>query len=68
MRIDQLWYNAIHDVIANPVISSRNGPMRETIGWIGQIVDIDFNFLRNKIRELSISYACAEFLWYMSNT
>ncbi len=39
---------------------------KECLGYSATLVDLDKNFLMNKVRKLSPVYACAELLWYLS--
>ena len=68
-NIDYLWLNAV-DLVLNygQTIESRVGNVKEILGFRSELVNIESTFLLNERRKLSPTYACAEFLWYMSGT
>jgi len=45
---------------------SRAGGTSELLGFSATLIDIEYNWLCNPIRDLCKSYASAELLWYMS--
>lgn len=65
--IDELWIDALRVIIDSGYdLDSRAGKCRELVGFQGVLTDPESTFLLNPRRRLSPSYACAEFLWYMS--
>ena len=61
-----MWKEALSDCLLGHHLESRVGKCHETIGYAGQLINIDGNWLTNERRALSPAYAAAEFLWYMS--
>lgn len=67
--MDKLWIKTLLDIESNGTrIESRNGWSSEILGYSEKLLNINNNFLFNKIRKLNPCYACAEFLWYLMQT
>lgn len=66
-HVDVAFHDAITDLVNCRVIGSRNGPMREIVGWQFSIPGSS-NWLSNERRALSPGYAAAETLWYLSGS
>ncbi len=67
--IDQMWMQIIEKLLGyGNETSSRVGKTKEIIAYKVILTNIEATFLLNKRRRLSPSYACAEYLWYMSLT
>jgi len=69
---DEMWTAMLRDCIAvseeGNFIDSREGGTAEVLGWHGTLVDPDKSLPTNSIRRLSLAYAGAEVLWYLSMT
>lgn len=48
------------------LLHSRNGQSTELVGESFKLTDIDRNVLQNPRRNMSLKYACAELIWYLS--
>lgn len=65
--VDQMWKQCIHDVfIDGRELKSRAGDSLEIIGWSGKLIHPRNNVITCSTRNFSVSYACAELLWYLS--
>lgn len=67
MNIDQVWNYAVRSLLRQPVIESRNGPMKEIVGY-STTIDMRHNWLWDEVRGAKSWYAAAELLWYLSAT
>ena len=67
-NLDNLWTLLIQDLMQLTDTPSRLGPTKEIMGYQGRLENIWKNILYNPIRKFSMSYACAEMLWYLSGT
>lgn len=67
-RVNDLWLSARNGLVNQPNIPSRNGPMREVIGWSARLETVHWSWLTFPERKLSPRYAAAEYLWYMSGS
>jgi thymidylate synthase len=67
-NLDNLWTMLIQDLMQHDDTSSRLGPTKEIMGYQGRLENIWKNVLYNSARKFSMSYACAEMLWYLSGT
>lgn len=64
---NQLWTSACEYVLARGERStSRNGTMTEVIGYRAELRDPSKNLVHCTTRNMSVSYAAAELLWYLS--
>lgn len=66
--IDDIWINAIANLLHSPEVESRDGDTTEMLGFNCVLDDLNFNFLTNPSRALSPVYASAELLWYLSGS
>lgn len=64
--IDHVWELLIKEALIQKKIPSRNGSMKEIIGSSIRLEGIDYSWLTNTVRTLSLEYAHAELLWYLS--
>lgn len=67
-NIDEMWMDVVTDLINAKRQPSRVGGTREIIGWSGQLLSCDYTILRNSRRALSVPYAVAELVWYLSGS
>ena len=66
--IDELWTHTVRNLLVNgKELDSRNGRVKEIIGYTAVLNNVHSTFLLNGRRKLSASYACAEFLWYLNS-
>jgi len=64
---NHLWINTLAEIIDNGhILQSRNGECKEIIGFSAEIKNPINNIIFNPLRKFSLSYACAEVLWYLS--
>lgn len=67
--VDEVWVDMLNDVLAfGSAHSSRAGSCVEVIGRQFKLYDLERTFLTNGRRNLSLQYAAAELLWYLSET
>lgn len=67
LDFDSMFIQAMDDVLRYGIDSpSRVAPMREVLSWAGRVDAQDVNLLRNTRRHMSVGYAWAEVLWYLS--
>lgn len=69
-NINELWYNTLLNLYYNGnELNSRAGKTKEIIGF-SAILENPFNnvIIGYPDRKYSLSYACAELLWYLSKT
>jgi len=66
--IDDAWKDLLFDLNDAPKLDSRVGKCKERLGYTLTLANLDNTFLLNARRKLSPWYACAEFLWYLTNT
>ncbi len=66
--IDELWLDVITDLVNARPQKSRDGGTREIIGWSGQLTTCEHPWLTNPRRALSVPYAAAELVWYLSGS
>lgn len=67
--MDKLWLDVLCTIEREGVsLYSRDGSSTEILGFSAKLLNVNQNFLFNKIRNLSPYYACAELLWYLSMT
>jgi thymidylate synthase len=64
--IDDMWLNAINNLLVAEVTRCRLGNTRELVGYAGVLFNTSNNLLLNTRRAIDPSYACAEVLWYLS--
>lgn len=65
-NVDTAFTAVLSELLERPVISSRNGPMREIVGYSLVLNNKITQIVTNKRRKLDPRYAAAEFLWYLS--
>jgi thymidylate synthase len=63
---DEMWLQAIRDCINGQWVESRHENSMEVIGWCHKLDTCDYTFLMNRRRKLSMQYAMAELLWYLT--
>jgi len=66
--IDDMWLYALNQVLHCEVKESRDGDAREMIAYNATLKDIRWNWLCNRKRKASATYAAAELLWYLSGS
>lgn len=64
--MDDLWICTLKNILLGNELESRVGGCTELIGWQCQLQVPQNNIVSCKKRKFSGSYACAEFLWYLS--
>jgi thymidylate synthase len=62
---DEQWMNMVHLLLKQEVRGSRNGPVREIIGWSSRLEDARQCWVTNTKRAGARGYACAELVWYL---
>jgi thymidylate synthase len=68
---DELWRAMLEDCLAGEIVEARNGEILEHAGpWVGQLERADRSMptQAGDARGLSLAYAGAEVLWYLSLT
>ena len=67
--LDELWLGAAAMLLGyGQPIPSRDGQCTELLGYVGRLANPQANFMFNPVRKMSVSYAAAEMLWYLSGT
>lgn len=68
-NINNLWYDALFNIgLSGHKLKSRVGSCKEIIGFQATLTHPIYNILFVPQRKFSLSYACAEMLWYLSGT
>jgi thymidylate synthase len=68
-NLNNLWYDALFSVnLSGDKLDSRAGDSKEIIGYQSVLTHPLHNILFVPNRKFSLSYACAEMLWYLSGT
>lgn len=62
--LDVIWRDTLRRLLDRPTIPSRNGPMREIVGYTAEI-NPDANMVVSPAREASPRYAIGELFWYL---
>lgn len=63
---DEMWLQGIRDCLNGNWVKSRIEDSMETIGWCQTLDTCNYTFLMNRRRQLSMIYAMAELIWYLS--
>lgn len=64
--LNEAWATTVEALLEQPLVSSRNGGTRETLGFTLDLTDPTQNFLTNPVRKFSGAYAAGETLWYLA--
>jgi len=68
-NLNKLWYDTLFNIgISGHKLESRVGSCQEIIGFQAVLTHPLHNILFVPERKFSLSYACAEMLWYLSGT
>ena len=67
-NLDTMWYDTVRMLMGKEDTPSRLGPTKEVLGYRRRLDEIWMNIIFNPVRKFSMSYACAEMLWYLSGT
>lgn len=65
---DELWEDAIVFCQNGHVLASRDGGCKEQLFYHGTLGNAHDNFVTSPVRKLSATYACAELLWYLTES
>lgn len=66
--IDDMWWGCLCRSLKGARVKTRGMNCREITGYTATLNDVHQNFLLNPRRRLSVKYASAELLWYLSGS
>jgi thymidylate synthase len=67
--MENFWISTLCEIEAQgDYLDSRNGGSREVLGFSKTLLYSRQSLLFNRVRKIDPSYACAEFLWYLTMT
>ena len=68
-NIDDMWADVLTELaLKGNALDSRAGDSVEIIGYQARLTGLDKTFILNPRRALSVTYAMAEMLWYLSGS